>query len=176
MVALALAFDDDDGDDEEPFSAAWHAPFIVAYVDTASIPLAAKRVGVSNQAVYKARGRDERFARALYAARSVLAAEVEGLLIERCRAGDTIAIIFANKNLNPEIYSDRVELRGTVSHRHELEITGGVEPAKINAELRHEAARLLLQAVEAQDAASEPVDAEVVDPAPADEPTDTADS
>ena len=152
------ALDRDISGDDEPFTAAWHAPFIEAYVRLASIPRAAAECGVTHQAVYTALRKDARLIEAYQRARSVLGAEMEGLLLKKCREGDTIALIFVNKNLNQETYSDRVELRGTVAHRHELEITGGKDPVKLDAARRHEAARLLLEGVD-----EPPIDAVVVD-------------
>lgn len=42
-------------------------------------------------------------------------------LFNRCMAGDTAAIIFANKSLNPEEYGDRSKLTidGSLTHKHE---------------------------------------------------------
>lgn len=59
--------------------------------------------------------------------------------------GDTNATIFANKNLNPAVYSDRLELRHTGTIQHALESTGGVEPLRLDPAKRREMARLLME-------------------------------
>jgi hypothetical protein len=95
--------------------------FLTELADGQSVTAASKAIGLSRQAMYKQRDNDEVLAQAWDDAVESGTDELEDVLIQRAKDGDTTALIFALKGRRPEKWKDRVstEHSGSLAIRHE---------------------------------------------------------
>lgn len=147
---------------DELLSLPWMAVFLDVFATTANVHMACEGAGVSRQRAYVLRASDVVFGAKWADLQGKWADALKSKALEVALKGDARMLEFLLRNLNPEEFSDRVELRGTVdvAMRHSV-LPDGVEAREIDPAKRHElAARLLgLGAGEA------PIDADAVDDA-----------
>lgn len=143
-MAVAVVWSDDDGEVVE-FAQPWMGPYLEAYRRCANAAKAAGAVGLTYRATTIARRRDPVFAAAFADVRAEVVDNLEGEMLARAISGQAeVTGIFMLKNLKPEVYSDRLELRHTGGVQHTLEILDGHEPRQVSPPLRHQLAAELL--------------------------------
>lgn len=123
----------------------WMAVFLEAYGRGANATMAYRAAGVSRAELYRAAEADPVFGEAWRQAREAIIDAVEGRLIGDALKGNTVAQIFFLKNNRTSVYSERLELRGSVDATvtHQVAVLDGAEPREVSAVARHEAAALL---------------------------------
>lgn len=87
----------------------WYGAFLAEYAQTGHVAQSAAAAGVSRHAVYKARERDEEFARAYEIARKHVADELEATAVARAKKHSDTLLIFLLKGLKPDVYGDKLK-------------------------------------------------------------------
>jgi hypothetical protein len=119
--------------------------WLVTFARVPRIEAACKAAGVTKTSVYEARDSHPSFKAAWLSVRDDWADRLETKAITLALEGNPLMLIFLLKNLKPEVYSDRLELRHMGEVEHRLELVDGREPRELDSRRRREAARLLLE-------------------------------
>jgi 20S proteasome alpha/beta subunit len=93
----------------------WKSPFLAAFANSGNIRASAMAAGVSRALIYKALENDEAFQADFEEAKDEAIELLEATLRQQALSGNTTALIFLLKSLDPQTYNDRVQVTGANS-------------------------------------------------------------
>ena len=91
----------------------WQRPFLAAYANSGNLRASAMRAQVSRGHVYRALEEDEAFRAEFDEAKDEAIELLEATLRQQALSGNTTALIFLLKCLDPSTYNERFQISGS---------------------------------------------------------------
>lgn len=129
-------------------TADWKAEFLKSLGENLTVSAACRDAGVDRATVYRARQQDEVFALAWHDLVEDVVDRVERRAVLEALGGDMRAIELILRAKRPEVYdrARQVKHSGSMSHLHQNDPLGGVNPADLPPDTQREIAAALARA------------------------------